>query len=512
MPVRESPQYAGSYSLYIKFGGIHLITMSSKILVNAVDPEECRIAKVKSNRLEEFHIETTAREITQGNIYKGVVARVEPSLQAVFVDYGAEKHGFLQKHEIHPDYFKDDPSGNQSLKNIVQSGQEMLVQVTNDPFMHKGAMLTTFISLPGRYTVLMPGSKNRGVSRKISDEEERKRLKEILSKLKIPDEYGIIVRTAGMQATKTAIDKDFRYLMRLWKNINKEAVKEEAPVLLHKDRTLVQRAIRDYFTSEVSEILVDEESVFNEIRDFIRIVSPQHQKIVKRYTADKPIFTKHQLEEQITSIFENRVKLKSGGSIVIEQTEALVSIDVNSGKATQKKSIEETALATNLEAAEEIARQLRLRDFGGLIVIDFIDMREQKNKQKVERGMKTHVKEDKARTKVGRLSSFGLMQMSRQRIRPSIRLINFERCRHCQGKGVIQSVESLGLSFLRRLRLETLKGEISNVKGYVPTEVAAYLLNRKKKEILDLEMRRGISITIEPDDTMIPGNSRIDWE
>ncbi|MDZ7832206.1 MAG: Rne/Rng family ribonuclease [Desulfobacterales bacterium] len=486
--------------------------MSAKILVNAVDPEECRIAKVKSNRLEEFHIETTAREITQGNIYKGVVARVEPSLQAVFVDYGAEKHGFLQKQEIHPDYYKDDPSGNQSLKNIVQSGQEMLVQVTNDPFMHKGAMLTTFISLPGRHTVLMPGTKNRGVSRKISDEAERKRLKEIVAKLKIPDEYGIIIRTAGQNCTKTAIDNDCRYLMRLWKNINKQAVNADPPALLYKDRTLVQRAIRDYFTSEVTEILVDDETVYNEIRDFINMVSPQHKKIVKRYTADKPIFTKHQLEDQITSIFENRVRLKSGGTIVIEQTEALVSIDVNSGKATQKRSIEETALATNMEAAEEIARQLRLRDFGGLIVIDFIDMREQKNKQKVEQQMKAQLKEDKARNKVGRITRFGLMEMSRQRIRPSIRFINFERCPHCQGRGVIQSVESLGLSFLRRLRLETLKTEITNAKGYVPPEVANYLLNRKKKEILDLEMRRDINITIGADKTMVPGDSRIEWE
>ena len=486
--------------------------MNCKILVNAVDPEEVRIAKVKDNRLEEFHIEITAREITQGNIYKGVVARVEPSLQAVFVDYGAEKHGFLQKQEIHPDYYLDDPSGNQALKNIVHSGQEMLVQITNDPFMHKGAMLTTFISLPGRHTVLMPGSKSHGVSRKISDEAERKRLKDILSKLKIPEEFGIIVRTAGQKCTKTAIEKDFRYLMRLWKNINKQAVNEEPPALLYKDRTLVQRAIRDYFTSEVTEILVDDDSVYNEIRDFVNMVSPQHKKIVKRYTADKPIFTKHQLEDQISSIFENRVRLKSGGSIVIEQTEALVSIDVNSGKATQKSSIEATALATNMEAAEEVARQLRLRDFGGLIVIDFIDMRDQKNKLKVEQAMKTQLKEDKARTKVGRISRFGLMEMSRQRIRPSIRFINFERCRHCQGRGVIQSVESLGLSFLRRIRLETLKTEITNVKGFVPPEVAAYLLNRKKKEILDLEVRRGIAITIAPDNTMVPGDSRIERE
>ncbi|MGB9499738.1 MAG: ribonuclease E/G [Dissulfuribacterales bacterium] len=485
--------------------------MSSHILINAVDTEECRVAKVKDNRLEEFHIETTAREVTQGNIYKGVVAHVEPSLQAVFVDYGAEKHGFLQKNEIHPDYFLDDPSGGQSLKSIIKTGQELMVQVTKEPFMAKGAMLTTFISLPGRHTVLMPGSKNIGVSRKIEDEVERKRIKEMFAKM-IPEGFGIIVRTAGQKCTKTILSKDFRYLMRLWKNIKKKGVHAPVPSLVYKERTLAQRVIRDYFTSDIKEILIDDEVVFNEIRDFIRMISPQHQKIVKRYNADKPIFTKHQLEDQIASIFENRVRLKSGGSIVIEQTEALVSIDVNSGKATQKGSIEATALQTNLEAAEEIARQLRLRDFGGLIVIDFIDMRDRKHKMQVENIMRTNLKNDKARTKVGRLSAFGLMEMSRQRIRPSIQYINFEICRHCKGKGVTQSVESLSLSFLRKLNLETLKREVTAIKGYVPKAVASYLLNRKKKEILDLEMRRAISVTIEADHALIPGESRIERE
>ena len=485
--------------------------MSSHILINAVDTEECRIATVKDHRLEEFHIETTAREVTQGNIYKGVVAHVEPSLQAVFVDYGAERHGFLQKNEIHPDYFLDDPSGGQSLKSIIKTGQELMVQVTKEPFMAKGAMLTTFISLPGRHTVLMPGSKNIGVSRKIEDEVERKRIKEMFAKM-IPEGFGIIVRTAGQKSTKTILSKDFRYLMRLWKNIKKKGVHAPVPSLVYKERTLAQRVIRDYFTSDIKEILIDDEVVFNEIRDFIRMISPQHQKIVKRYNADKPIFTKHQLEDQIASIFENRVRLKSGGSIVIEQTEALVSIDVNSGKATQKGSIEATALQTNLEAAEEIARQLRLRDFGGLIVIDFIDMRDRKHKMQVENIMRTDLKNDKARTKVGRLSAFGLMEMSRQRIRPSIQYINFEICRHCKGKGVTQSVESLSLSFLRKLNLETLKKEVTAIKGYVPKAVASYLLNRKKKEILDLEMRRAISVTIEADHTLIPGESRIERE
>jgi len=483
--------------------------MPSKIIINAVDPEECRIAKVTDNRLEDFNIETTAREITQGNIYKAIVSRVEPSLQACFVDYGAEKNGFLQKQEIHPDYFQDDPSGGQTLKNIIRRGQELLVQVTNDPMLEKGAMLTTYISLPGRHAVLMPGSKNRGVSRKITEESERKRLKEILENLKISSDYGIIVRTAGEECNKTTISRDIRYLMRLWKNIKKMALDEKAPALLFKDRNIALRAIRDSFTAEVNEILIDDATIFQEVKDFIQVISPQHQKIVKLHVSDKPIFSKYQLEEQIASIFENRVKLKSGGSIVIEQTEALVSIDVNSGKATQKSSIEETAFVTNVEAAEEIARQLRLRDFGGLIVIDFIDMRDAKHKLNVEKTIKNHLKDDKARTKIGRISQFGLLEMSRQRIRPSIRSINFEPCRYCQGKGVTQSVESLGLNFLRRLRVETMKNGAGNVKGYVPPEIATYLLNRKKKEILDLEMRRTIAVTIESDPTLMPGDSRI---
>ncbi len=486
--------------------------MASKILINAVDPEECRIAKVVDNILEDFNIETTAREITQGNIYKGIVSRVEPSLQAVFVDYGAEKNGFLQRQEIHPDYFLDDPSGGQSLKNIIKRGQELLVQVSNDPIMEKGAMLTTYISLPGRNTVLMPGHKNRGVSRKITDENERKRLKEILDNLKISEDYGIIVRTAGETCNKTTISKDIRYLMRLWKNIKKTVVEEQAPVMLYKDRNIAVRAVRDSFTSDVNEILIDDDTIYQEVKDFLQIISPQHTDIVKRYQSDKPIFSKYQLEEQIASIFDNRVKLKSGGSIVIEQTEALVSIDVNSGKATQKSSFEETAFLTNQEAAEEVARQLRLRDFGGLIVIDFIDMRETKHKLKIERAVKNNLKADKARTKIGRISQFGLLEMSRQRIRPSIRSINFEPCRYCQGKGVTQSVESFGVSFLRRLRMETMKNGTSNVKGFVTPDVAAYLLNRKKREILELEMRRKIAITIASDSSLMPGESRIEHE
>jgi ribonuclease E len=480
--------------------------MNKKILINAVDAEECRIASIIDSRLEEFQIESTAREITQGNIYKGIIVRIEPSLQAAFVDYGAERHGFLQLHEIHSDYFQDDLAGDRTIKHKIKKGQELLVQVVKDPVMKKGAMLTTYVSLPGRHVVLMPGSDNRGISRKIEEEEERKRIKEIVTKLKLPDEFGLIVRTAGKACTKATITKDLRYLMRLWRTIQKKGVKTDAPALLYKERNLSVRSIRDYFTPDVTEILIDDETIFQEVRDFVSIISPKHEKIVKLYTPDQPIFSKHQLEAQIASIFETRVKLKSGGSIVIDQTEALVAIDVNSGKATHQKNIEQTAVKTNLEAAEEIARQLRLRDLGGLIVLDFIDMREAKHKSEVEKAMKAHLQNDKARTKVGRISQFGLMEMSRQRIRPSIEFGSYIPCPHCGGKGLAPSTETLGLRFLRLLRMETIKKQAAtSVVGTVPSDVADYVLNNKRKEIFEMEARRGLSIRIEGNPAMLPG-------
>ncbi len=483
--------------------------MTYKILINAVDPEECRIAVVKENKLDEFHIESAAREITHGNIYKGIVTRVEPSLQAAFIDYGAERHGFLQIQEIHHDYFQENHSRDRSIEHVVKKGQELLVQVVKDPIGKKGAMLTTFISLPGRYIVLMPGSKNRGISRKIEDEEKRQNLKDIIEKLKIDDDYGVIVRTVGENCTKTQISKDLRYLMRMWKNIAKKSTKAEAPTLMYKERNLSVRSIRDYLTPEISEILIDDPSIFREVKEFVSLISPRSSNIVKLFKGAKPIFTKYQLESQIASIFESRVNLKSGGSIVIEQTEALVAIDVNSGKGTRERSIEKTALMTNLDAAEEIARQLRLRDMGGLIVIDFIDMREPKNRAQIERTLREHMRTDRARSKVGRLSRFGLLEMNRQRLRPSIEFVNFHTCPQCQGKGLVPSTEMLALSFLRRLRLETLKPETHKVTGVLPVEVADYLQNRKRKEILDLEQRRDLSIRIEGDRRMGPGDSRI---
>jgi len=484
-----------------------------KILINAVDPEECRIALVKGGHLENFSIETSAGELTRGNIYKGVVTRVEPSLQAAFVDYGAERNGFLQQHEIHSDYYVDKPADRKKaplrIQHLIERSQELLVQVTKEPLMHKGAMLTTYISLPGRYTVLMPGGKTSGVSRKIEDEKERQRLKGIMDSLKIPEGFGTIVRTAGELQKKREISKDIRYLLRLWKNIKKQGVSRPSPSLLYKERHLAIRAIRDHFTSDVSAILIDDKDVYRDVKDFMRIISPRYTNIVKLYQDPEPIFTKNQIEDQIGSIFASVVPLKSGGHIVINPTEALVAIDVNSGKARRKTSMEETAYAINMEAAAETARQLRLRDLGGLIVIDFIDMRERKHNAALERAMRDHTKLDKARIDIGKISKFGLMELARQRIAASVEYGSFMPCPHCQGKGLVPSAERLALEFLRRLRSETLKDNITQVRGIVPSNVAYYLLNKKRREILDVEAARSLTITIEGSPAMQPGESRI---
>ena len=483
--------------------------LTTKILINALDSGECRIATIKGNKLEGFHLENASKEETQGNIYKAVITRVEPSIQAVFVDYGAEKNGFLQKNEIHSDYFQDNTSGDRSLSKIIKKGQELIVQVTKDPIMHKGAMLTTMISLPGRLSVLMPGSATRGVSRQIDDEAERKRLKDIIDKMKFQEGFGLIVRTAGRDATKTMLTSDVKYLMRVWKEINKKAIKAPAPSLLYKEQTLALRSLRDYFTSDVNEILIDDPVVFKEIKEFVKVIAPKQQKIVKQFKGRKPIFTKHQIEDQIASIFETKVPLKSGGGLVIDQTEALVAIDVNSGKSKAGKNIEQTAFNTNLEAAEELARQLRLRDMGGLIVVDFIDMRDKKHKAEIPKVLKKYLKSDKAKTKVGGISKFGLLEMSRQRLRPAITFGSFQVCAHCKGRGMIPSIETSSLAFLRQLNLKTSKEEIKTVTCVIPEEVAHFILNKKRGELVELESKRKVSISIKGDPAMIRGESSI---
>ncbi len=481
--------------------------MTNKILINALDPDVSRIASVVDNKLDQFHIETLAKQATKGNIYKGTITRVEQSLQAVFVDYGEKKNGFLQKNEIHTDYFQDEDTRDKSLVHLVKKGQELIVQVTKDPVGQKGAMLTTFISLPGRFGVLMPGSKTRGVSRKIEDEDERKRLVKIIKSLKIAEGFGMIVRTAGKGANKTQLTSDVNYLMRVWKNIDKLAIKNESPCLLYKEQSLAVRSLRDYFTTDIQEILIDNPETYKEVKDFMEMNAPKQKNIVRLFRGEKPIFTKHQLEEQIASIFKREVPLKSGGFLVIEQTEAMVSIDVNSGKSTKLKNIEETAFHTNMEAAQEVARQLRLRDMGGLIVVDFIDMREKKHKAEITKTLKKHLKSDKAKTKVGGITTFGLLEMSRQRIHHSITFGSYDTCKHCNGRGQVPSVETQGLALMRQINLKTLKNGISQVTVKAPTEVAHYILNKKREELIDIEQKRNVFVHIEIDPDMISGEN-----
>ncbi|MBF0530240.1 MAG: Rne/Rng family ribonuclease, partial [Deltaproteobacteria bacterium] len=393
-----------------------------KMIINAADAEECRIALVEDGHLEEFYIDSSLREITLHNVYKGVIQNVEPSLQAVFVNYGSERNGFLQLNEIHPEYFNIDPPdrGPLDMRKALLKGQTVLVQVTKEPTDVKGSALTTYISLAGRFVVLTPGRLHVGVSRKIEDETERQRLKASVQDLPVPEGCGFIVRTVAEGKTKKDLARDLSYIVRLWEEIRRRGQEAPTPSLIYKEEDLALKTIRDHFNPDIKEILIDDAEVYERAVEYMKVISPRSQKLVKLHKEKRPIFSKYQIEEQTEAIFSNRVKLKSGGSIVITPTEALVSIDVNSGKATREVDIETTAFKTNIEAAEEISRQLRLRDLGGLIVIDFIDMRDTKNQREVEKKLKTEMKKDKAKIDVGRISKFGILELSRQRIRPPI--------------------------------------------------------------------------------------------
>lgn len=489
-----------------------------KLLINAVDPEEYRIALVEDGILEEFYIETTAKEQIKGNIYKGIVAHIEPALQAAFMDYGGEKNGFLQADEIHPEYHSSPPEGQEPQKpgrfpiqKIIHRNQELLVQVTKEESGTKGVALTTYISLPGSYLVLTPGQPGIGISRKIEEEAERERLKTILTQLKIPEEIGVIVRTAGVGKKKQELAKNLESLLRLWEEIKSRAFEQPAPSLVYKEMDLAIRTIRDLFTSDIQEILIDNKDIYKQVRDFLGIISPRQRSQVKLYKETRPIFSKYQIENQIETIFQNRVNLKSGGHIVIDTTEALVAVDVNSGRSIKERQIEETAFKTNLEAAEEVARQLRLRDLGGLIVIDFIDMKGTKNQNEVVKVLKTHLKRDKARTTVSRISKFGLLELSRQRIRPPIQYGTYYTCPTCQGRGQVRSVETLALMYLRKIWLGISKGTIAAVTGVLPLDVANYLLNRKREELARLEERHRVSIFLEGQPNIQPEEGKLEF-
>jgi ribonuclease E len=587
--------------------------MGSKMLIDATHAEETRVVVVRGTRIEEFDFESAARKQLKGNIYLAKVTRVEPSLQAAFVDYGGNRHGFLAFSEIHPDYYQipvadrqalireeeeeaqrhaeeDAASGNGSagendssgmenaeegepsapwrneasgdgeesprleaapsathglpaeigqgvesveedaetqkiesigaedaleelprsrrtqrrsykIQEVIKRRQVILVQVVKEERGNKGAALTTYLSLAGRYCVLMPNSaRGGGISRKITDSSDRRRLKEVTRDIEVPEGMGLIVRTAGAQRTKTEIKRDFDYLLRLWENVRDLTLSSTAPALVYEEGNLIKRAIRDLYTKDVEEIFVEGEEAYRDAKDFMKMLMPSHARNVKLYKDNRPLFSRHQVETQLDSLFSQNVTLQSGGYMVINQTEALVSIDINSGKATREHNIEDTALKTNLEASDEVARQLRLRDLAGLVVIDFIDMEEKRNNRSVERRLKEALKHDRARIQVGRISHFGLLEMSRQRLRPSLLEGSTRVCPHCEGRGMVRSVSSCALSVLRAIEEQLISRKPENLTVKANREVAFYILNEKRDHLLSLEAGYQISIFIVPSD------------
>ncbi|GAA0323709.1 hypothetical protein GCM10009087_37510 [Sphingomonas oligophenolica] len=572
--------------------------MTMRMLIDARHREETRVAVVKGNRIEEFDFESAERKQLKGNIYLAKVTRVEPSLQAAFIDYGGNRHGFLAFSEIHPDYyqipkedrdallreeaehaaeeaalraqhddeedlhedeghdddhhddenagdadeesverFEDDGgadpeiSGEQEsrgrgrrkrsaadeavddlrerrmnlrhrykIQDVIRRRQVLLVQVVKEERGNKGAALTTYLSLAGRYCVLMPNtSHGGGISRKISNAGDRKRLKTIMSDLKLPPSMGCIVRTAGLQRTKVEIKRDFDYLARLWDGIRETTLASSAPALVYGDSDLLKRAIRDIYNRDIDEVIVEGEAGYRQAKEFMKLLMPSHARKVKHYSDPVPLFQRSHVEEQLAAMYHPVVQLKSGGYLVINPTEALVSIDINSGRSTREHSIEQTATATNLEAANEIARQLRLRDMAGLVVIDFIDMDNGSNVRKVEKAMKEALKNDRARIQVGRISSFGLMEMSRQRLRTGVLEASTRQCPHCEGTGLVRTASSAGLSALRLLEDEAARGRGSQLLLRASQEAAFYLLNRKRAELAEIEERYGVMVEVAPD-------------
>lgn len=558
--------------------------MATRMLIDARHPEETRVAVVKGNRIEEFDFEAAARQQIKGNIYLAKVTRVEPSLQAAFVDYGGNRHGFLAFSEIHPDYYQipkedrdallheeqqlveesaahdlDDgyaasadaaepmgegepgdngetpaPSpeehGNNEeasaealrrrrmalrrrykIQEVIRRRQVMLVQVVKEERGNKGAALTTYISLAGRYSVLMPNTAHGGgISRKIANAADRKRLKAIMTDLDLPKSMGAIVRTAGLERTKTEIKRDFDYLTRLWDEIRDRTLHSSAPALIYEDSDLIKRAIRDIYSRDIDEVLVDGDEGYRQARNFMKLLMPSHARKVQAYADSVPLFHRAGVESQLAALMNPVVQLKSGGYIVINPTEALVAIDVNSGRSTREYNIEETALKTNIEAAEEVARQLRLRDLAGLVVVDFIDMEVSSNNRKVERAMKEALKHDRARIQVGRISAFGLLEMSRQRLRTGVLEASTEVCPMCSGLGLIRTPGSAALAALRMLEDEAVKARASHFRLRTDETVSVYMLNRKRSELSELEDRYGIIIEIVPDESLVGGRLAID--
>lgn len=562
-----------------------------RMLVDATHPEETRIVVTSGNKLEEFDFESATRRQLRGNIYLAKVTRVEPSLQAAFVEYGGNRHGFLAFSEIHPDYYQipvadreallaaqleeeqqdsdddvsetasnapeddstseedgnaesesdDDDNGDASanasvesvgadedaleeipqrkkslakrykIQEVIKRRQVILIQVVKEERGNKGAALTTYLSLAGRYSVLMPNTaRGGGISRKITNSGDRKRLKEIVGDLKVPEGMGIILRTAGASRTKAEVKRDFEYLLRLWENVRNLTLKSQAPALVYEEGSLIKRTIRDLYNKDIDEVWVAGDEAYREAKDFMRMIMPSHAKNVQAYKNDQQIFSKYNIENQLDAMFSPEVTLPSGGYIVINPTEALVSIDVNSGRSTKEHNIEDTAYQTNLEAADEVARQLRLRDLAGLIVIDFIDMMEKRSIRNVERRLKDALRNDRARIQVGRISHFGLMEMSRQRMRFGVLESSTHVCPTCAGAGIVRAVESLALMVMRAIEEHVLKRPGNSIDVRMPMDVALYILNAKRSTLNDLEVKYGLTITISADSTLQGSNFSID--
>ena len=545
--------------------------MTKKMLIDAHQPEETRVVLLNGNKIEEFDYENNSLVQLKGNVYLARVTRVEPSLQAAFVEYGGNRQGFLAFSEIHPDYYRipvedrealaaetedassaegedgvatgaeasedgsksdgtpeeiggDDEHDDRSqssesmmrrykIQEVITRKQILLVQVVKEERGNKGAALTTYLSLAGRYCVLMPNSnRGGGVSRKITNVADRKRLKSVVSDLDIPKGMAVIVRTAGSKRTKTEIKRDYAYLSKLWNEIRSKTLQSEAPALIHEEGSLVKRAIRDMYTNDVEDVLIEGEDSYKVAKAQMKMLIPSHAKRVTKYEGTEHLFQKYGIEPQLDTIHQGEVTLKSGGYLVINQTEALVAIDVNSGKATRERNIEETALKTNLEAAEEVGRQLKLRDLSGLIVIDFIDMEENRNKSAIERKLKDALRHDRARIQVGSISHFGLLEMSRQRLRPSLAESVSQTCPHCAGTGRIRSINSAALQILRVVEDEAGSRPGEDISIFVHPDVALYILNQKRASLASLEEQFGISILIEADAALIPPDYRLGGE
>jgi len=471
------------------------------MLINATQPEELRVAIVDGQKLFNLDIEAPGREQKKANVYKGRITRVEPSLEAAFVDYGAERHGFLPLKEISRSYFSEkslEGGGRINIRDAIKEGQEITVQIEKEERGNKGAALTTFISLAGRYLVLMPNNPRAGgVSRRIEGQ-DRSDLREAMSSLTIADGMGLIVRTAGVGKSAEELQWDLDYLIQLWQAIEKSSSEKAAPFLIYQESNVIIRSIRDYLRQDIGEILIDDPNMFADACEFIEQVMPAYRRKVRVYEDDVPLFSRYQIESQIESAFQREVRLPSGGAIVIDHTEALTSIDINSSRATRGADIEETALNTNLEAADEVARQLRLRDMGGLFVIDFIDMSPAKNQREVENRLKDALKEDRARVQVGRISRFGLLEMSRQRLRPSLGESSQNVCPRCSGHGFIRGVESLGLSVLRIIEEDAMKENTVRIVAQLPVDTATFLLNEKRDAIHEIEQRQTVSVVLVP--------------